>query len=172
MKPLLGLAAATVLIAFSGCASDHLPSSVRTVSLAPAARQQPVVLAPAKANVFSRMAGERSTWAANQLRAAIAREIANGGRFQTQPTGSGSADAQIAIETLRHGVIEVSANNFAVTVSGTVSITHGAKNLGTREFSATSGDIRPLLDLEDPRNYEAALQGALDKAALELVADL
>ena len=170
MQAPFGFVAVAAFIALAGCANDHLPSSVRTVSLAPAARQQPVVLAPSKATVFARMAEERSTWAANQLRTAIARELASGGRFQPQPTGTG--DAQIAIETLRHGVLEVSANNFAVTISGTVSITQGTKSLGVREFSATSGDIRPLLDFEDPRNYEAALQGAFDKAALELTAAL
>src|SRR5689334_5393952 len=100
MKAPFGFAALATALAISGCASDHLPAGVHTVSLAPGARQQPVVLAPARATAFARMAEGRDTWAANQLRYAISRELAAGGRFQPQPTGT--RDAQIAIETLRH----------------------------------------------------------------------
>ena len=104
------------------------------------------------------------------VRSTIAREIAAGGRFQFVPTGGG--DAQITIDSLRHGLIEVSANNYAVTVAGSVSVTHGGKDLGPREFSATGGDIRPLAEFEQSATYEAALQTAFDKVALELVAGL
>src|SRR5215207_86197 len=130
-----------VALAFAGCASDHLPSDARTISLAPSARQAPVVLAPARASSFARMANERGTSAVNQLRSAIAREIAAGGRFQASPVGSG--DVVMTIDSLRHGLIEVSANSYAVSVAGSVSITRGEKSLGTREFSGMGGDIRP-----------------------------
>jgi hypothetical protein len=164
------LAAFAVALAFSACAGSHLPPDARSVSLAPAARRPPVVLAPARATAFARMADEHGTWAANQLRAAIAREIAAGGRFQAAPTGTG--DAEISIESLRHGLIEVSSNSYAVTVAGSISIKKGQADLGQREFSGTGGEIRALSDFEDPKNYEAALQGALDKVALELVTAL
>src|SRR4051812_36890327 len=148
--PVFAIAAAIL----TGCSSSHLPGDVRTISLAPAARRPPVVLAPAKATTFARMADAHGTWAANQLRATISRELANGGRFQPATTGQG--DAEITIESLRHGLVEVSADHYAVTVAGTVTITHGAKNLGQREFSGTGGDVRPLMDFEDPKTYEDA----------------
>lgn len=170
MRIFFGLAAAVVVVAFSACAGNHLPSDVRSVSLAPAARRPPVVLAPARGTAFARMADERGAWAVNQLRASIARELAAGGRFQPLPNGTG--DAEITIESLRHGLIEVSANSYAVTVAGAISILHGAKSLGQRDFSATSGEIRPLTDFEDPGIYEAALQGTFDKVALELVSGI
>jgi hypothetical protein len=170
MKASLGVAIVAVAVAFSGCASEHLPSSVHAISLAPEARRAPVVLAPTRAAAFTRMANERDSWAANQLRSAIARELVATGRFQAAPAGGG--DAEISIETLRHGLIEVSANSYAVTVSGAISINQGAKSLGQREFSATGGDIRPVAEFEEPQVYEAALQGAFDKVALELVTAL
>jgi hypothetical protein len=165
-----GLIALVMAILLSACASNHLPPDVWSISLAPAARRPPVVLAPANGAAFARMADERGTWAVNQLRSTIAREIAAGGRFQSAPTGLG--DAEISIGSLRHGLVEVSANSYAVTIAGTVSIARGGKDLGPREFSATGGDIRPLADFEQPANYEAALQTTFDKAALELVTAL
>src|SRR5687768_1202348 len=104
MRLYFGLAAIAFALAFSACAGSHLPSSVRSVSLAPAARRPPVVLAPARATAFARMAEERGSWAVNQLRSSIAREITAGGRFQASPTGTG--DAEISIESLRHGLVE------------------------------------------------------------------
>jgi hypothetical protein len=170
MKAPVAFAVIAVAVAFSGCASEHLPSSIHAISLSPSARRAPVVLAPARASAFAQMANEHATWAANQLRSSIARELTATGRFQAAPNGSG--DAEIAIDTLRHGLIEVSANSYAVTVSGAISITQGGKSLGQREFSGTGGDIRPLVDFEDPQKYKAALQGAFDKVALELVSAL
>jgi len=162
---------AAALTWFTGaCAKNELPSGIRTVSIAPAARQAPLVLAPARATAFARMAEERGSWAVNELRAAISRELAASGRFQAAPSGSG--DAQIAIESLRHGLIEVSANRYAVTVAGAVNLHRGSENLGQRDFSGTSGDIRSLAEFEDPAVYEEALRGTLSKVALELVAGL
>lgn len=164
------LFAVALALVTGACASKQLPGNVRTVSLAPAARQTPVVLAPSRATGFARMAAERNTWAVNQLRSTISRELAAAGRYQPVPTGQG--DAQITIDTLRHGLIEVSANQYAVSVAGTISVARGNESLGQHEFSGTSGQISPLSEFEDPAKYEEALQGTFDKVALELVTGL
>jgi hypothetical protein len=165
---LLLLAGATA--ALVGCASSHLPPDVRTVSFAPSATRPPIVLAPANASTFARMAEERGTTVANLLRASFTRELAAAGRFQPAPSGRG--DAEIAIDTLRHGLIEVSAGNFAVSAGGSLTISRGGKVFDQREFSATSGQVLPLRDFEDPAKYEEALQSTFDKIAIEVVSTL
>ncbi len=129
-----------------------------------------MILSPARENYFSQIAREHNDWLVTALNTAVRRELANGGRYQNAPTGT--ADAEITFETLRHGLIEVTADNYAVQLSGSASVTKGSKQVSSHDFSSTSGAIRPLKDFEDTKNYEEALQGVVDKVALELVTSL
>ena len=162
------LAAAIMLSACGG--GTTLPSGVKTIGISPSARQAPQVLAPPSASHFTRMAEGEGAWAVGQLRATLTREIAAGQRFQ--PAMPGKGDAEIMIETLRHGLLEVSGGSYAVTVTATVSITRGSKSLGTRELEGVGSAIQSIRDLEDPAIYHAALQSTFDKIAVEFAASL
>jgi hypothetical protein len=167
MHNLLFLAAAVLL---SGCASGHFSSSVKNVGINTAPARGIVVLAPDKANVFAAMAREHNGWLEGQLRASINRQLAQSERFQ--PAKGTAGDGVVAFNSLRHGLLEVSANNYAAQVIADISLLKDGKVVGNREITSTAGDLRPLMDFEDPKIYEEALTNAADKLALELVADL
>ena len=171
VNPLHLFPALVAAICLSACGGGtHLPSGVRTIGISPSARQAPQVLAPTGASNFSRMAEGEGLWAVSQLRATLARELTATERFQTVSPGKG--DAEIMIESLRHGLIEVSGGSYGVSVTATVSITRGGKSLGTRELESVGTTVRSLRELEDPTIYREALQATLDKAAVEFVAEL
>jgi hypothetical protein len=166
--------AATIL--FAACSSGGLPGSVRTVSVAQGTRHTPQVLAPANSRYFSGVAESRSSHIAGELRLAIANELADSQRFQLR--ASGPVDAEIAIEHLRHGLVEVADGMYAVNISGSAAINrHGFGNAAagraaSRDFSGTSGVVRSLADFENAANYDQAARAVVEKIAVELVAGL
>jgi hypothetical protein len=170
VKPFHLIPALLAALFLSACGGTHLPSGVRTIGIGPSPRHAPQVLAPANSGIFARMAEGESLWAVGQLRAALARELAAGGRFQSVAPGKG--DAEFTIDTLRHGLIEVTGGSYAVTVTATISIQRGTKELGPRELEGQGSTLRPLKEFEDPATYQAALQSAFDKLAMEFVAEL
>lgn len=153
----------------SACSSGHFSSGVKTVSVNTATKRGVVLLAPDKANLFATMARERNGWLESQLRTSIQRELGQSARFQP---GQAGADGEVAFIALRHGLLEVSANNYAAQVIAEVELRRGGKVVGNRELTATAGDLHSLNDFEDSKIYEAALTNAADKVALELVNDL
>ena len=168
MLHFLSLAAA---VAFAGCASGHFSSSDKSIAVRTTPQKEIVVLAPDKANVFTTMAREQNNWLTAQIQAAITHELSLSSRFQ--PGKGGAGDAQIVFNSLRHGLLEVSANNYAVQVVAEVSLLgHGGKKVGDREITSTSGNIHTLADFEDSKTYQEALLSAAEKLSLELVSDL
>ncbi len=155
---------------FTGCSSGHFSSGVKTVSVNTAPQRGVVLLSPDKAPLFASMAGQRGPWLQGQLRAAINHQLLQSSRFQP---AKGAEDGQIVFDSLRHGLLEVSANNYAAQIVADITLlTKNGKTVGSREITAMSGDMHSLIDFEDPKTYEDALIGASDKLALELVNDL
>lgn len=166
----------------AACSSDGMPASVRTVSVAHGTRHTPQVLAPEDSRYFSSVAQSRGTRIANRLRTSIVNELADSERYQYR--SSGAADAEIVVNRLRHGLVEVSDGLYAVSVSGDITIhragwrygrtRHADEGGGTRsrDFSGTSGIIRPLAEFENAANYDEAARAAVDKIAVEVVAGL
>lgn len=166
-QSLFALAAAALLV---GCSSGHFSSGVKTVSVNTTPQRGVVLLAPDKAPLFSNMANSRGPWLQGQLRAAINHQLSQSSRFQP---AKGAEDGQIVFNSLRHGLIEVSANNYAAQIVADVTLlTKNGKTVGSREITATGGDLHSLIDFEDSKTYEDALIVASDKLALELVNDL
>jgi hypothetical protein len=165
---LLSLAAA---ILFAGCAGGHFGSNVKNVGVNSTPQRGVVVLAPDKANLFGSMAREHNGWLQEQLRASINRELSQSTRFQ--PVKGTSGEGQIVFNSLRHGLLEVSPNNYAAQVIADISlVTSNGKTIGNREITSMAGELHSLFDFEDPKTYEDALTNASDKLALELVNDL
>lgn len=167
----LALLSLFAVITFAGCSRDHFSSGVKVVGVNSTPRRQTVVLSPSKANSFNSMAQERNGWVEGQLRTSITRELSESGRFQ--PAKGNEDDGQIVFNSIRHGLLEVSANNYAVQLTADFSlIGKNGKTIGSRELSATAGQIHTLAEFEDSKTYEEALTSAADKLALELVHDL
>jgi hypothetical protein len=164
---LLSLAAAALL---AGCASGHFSSGVKTVGVNTAPLRGVTILAPDKATVFAGVARDQNGWLEGQIRASIDKELAQSDRFRP---AKGADDGRIVFNSLRHGLLEVSPNNYAAQIVADVSLVdHNGKTIGNRELSSTSGDLHPLVDFEYARTYQQALAGVADKLALELVNDL
>ena len=158
-------------ITFTGCSRDHFSSGVKVVSVNTTPRRQTIVLSPSKATSFNSMAQERNGWLEGQLRTSITRELSESGRFQ--PAKGNEDDGQIVFNSIRHGLLEVSANNYAAQLTADVSLVgKNGKTIGSRELSATAGQIHTLAEFEDSKTYEEAMTSAADKLALELVHDL
>ncbi len=156
---------------FAGCSRDHFSSNVKVVGVNTTPRRATVVLSPNKAISFNNMAQERNGWLEGQLRTSITRELAESGRFQ--PAKAGDDDGQIVFNSIRHGLLEVSANNYAAQLTADISLVgKNGKVIGSRDLSATAGQIHTLAEFEDSKTYEEALTSAADKLALELVHDL
>jgi hypothetical protein len=187
----------------AACSGGGMPGSVRTVSVAHGTRHAPQEFTSGNSRYFdgaqpqgNRVASDRrirpaqQRWQsqagshgnriANGLRTAIANEIIDSDRFDYRSSG---ADAEIAINHLRHGLIEVADGLYAVNVSGDVTIhradwRHGRSRrttdsgLNARDFSGTSGIIRPLAEFENAANYDEAARAAVEKIAVEIVAGL
>lgn len=166
MHHLLSLVAAALL---SGCASGHFSSSVKNVGVNTTPQRGVVVIAPDKANIFASMAREHNGWLEAQLRTAINRHLSESERFEPV---KGTGDGTLVFNSLRHGLLEVSANNYAAQVIADISLVKDGKTIGSREITSTAGDLHPLIDFEDSKIYEEALSNAADKLALELVNDL
>lgn len=167
----LALLSLFAVITFAGCSRDHFSSGVKVVGVNTTPRKPTVVLSPDKAAFFNSMAKERNGWVEGQLRTSITRELAESGRFQ--PAKDGGSDGQIVFNSIHHGLLEVSANNYAVQLSADISlIGKNGKSSGSRSITATAGQIHTLAEFEDSKNYEEALTSAADKLALELVHDL
>ena len=185
---LLNVLAALSLV---GCSSDHFSSKVHSVAVNSTPRHSYVLLSPAGAEAFSEMAKKEGGWLEDSLRAAINHELRQSSRFE--PARSGQPDGEIVFDSLRHGLVEVSANKYLVTLTGEFTLTNGHINarawsdkrrndsreganarqtVGHREFTANSGQPRTLAEFEDSRVYEESLNAAIDKIALELVHDL
>lgn len=164
---LLSLAAAALL---AGCASGHFSSSIKTIGVNTTPPKGVVVLAPDKANLFASMAQEHNGWMEGQVRLAINRELSQSTRFQP---AKGSEDGLVIFDSLRHGLVEVSPNTYAAQIVAEVTLKNkNGKVIGGREITSTGGELHTLMEFEDSRVYEAALAGAADKLALELVNDL
>ncbi len=158
-------------ITLAGCSRDHFSSSVKVVSVNTTPRRPTIVLSPNKAASFNNMAQERNGWIEGQLRTSITRELSESGRFQ--PAKDGTDDGQIVFNRIRHGLLEVSANNYAAQLTADVSlIGKNGKVIGSRDLSAMAGQIHTLAEFEDSKTYEEALTSAADKLAMELVHDL
>jgi hypothetical protein len=170
MKTHSVLSLAAVLL-FAGCAGGHFGSSVKNVGVNATPQRGVVVLAPDKANLFAAMAREHNGWLQGQIRAAINRELSQSSRFQ--PSKGAAEDGQVVFNSLRHGLLEVSPNNYAAQIVADISlVADNGKIIGNREITSTAGALHSLLDFEDPKTYEDALNNAADKLALELVNDL
>ena len=158
-------------ITLAGCSRDHFSSGVKIVGVNTTPRKPTIVLSPDKAAFFNTMAKERNGWVESQLLTSITRELAESGRFQ--PAKDSTDDGRIVFNSIHHGLIEVSANNYAVQLSADISLTgKNGKNVGGRSVTATAGQIHTLAEFEDPKTYEEALTSAADKLAMELVHDL
>jgi hypothetical protein len=158
-------------MALLGCASGHFSSSVKTIGVETRPQKEIIILAPEKANVFMTVAREHNAWIQAQLRNTITHQLSQSGRYEP---GKGSGDdGQIVITGIRHGVLEVSPNNYAVQVVAEISLVgRGGKKIGDREITSTSGNVQPLREFEDSKTYEESLINASEKLALELVSDL
>jgi hypothetical protein len=157
-------------ILFAGCSSGRFSSSVKSVGVNTTPKREIVVLGPDKANIFNTMAREHNGWVQTQLRTSINRELAQTERFQP---AKGAEDGQIIFNSLRHGLLEVSANNYAAQITADITLmAANGKVVGNREITSTGGNIHTLSDFEDPKVYEEAITAAVDKLALELVTDL
>lgn len=168
MTALLFLFAAITL---AGCSRDGFSSGVKVVSVNTTPRRPTIVLSPERANSFSSMAKERNGWVEGQLRTSITRELAESGRFQ--PAKGNGDDGQIVFNSIRHGLLEVSANNYAAQLTADVSLVgKNGKTISNRDLTATAGQIHTLAEFEDSKTYEEAMTSAADKLALELVHDL
>ena len=158
-------------MALLGCASGHFSSSVKTISVNTTPQKEIIILAPDKANVFATVAREHNGWIQAQLRNTIIHQLSQSDRFQ--PGKGGADDGQINITGIRHGVLEVSPNNYAVQVVAEITLVgHGGKKIGDREITSTSGNVQPLREFEDSKTYEESLINASEKLAVELVSDL
>jgi|GEM_PF-4196100 len=157
-------------LALAGCASGHFSSSVKNIGVNTTPQKTVVILAPDKANIFNSMAREQTGWLENQLHTAITHHLSESERFQL---GKGAEDGKIVVTGLRHGVLEVSPNNYAVQVVGEFSLFNKAgKKIGDREITSTAGNVQPLTEFEDSKTYQESLISATEKMALELVSDL
>ena len=146
----------------------------------PTPRRPMVLLAPAKSDYFTEMANKQGGWLEGRLRGAINRELAQSVRFRT--ARGGQPDGEIVFDSVRHGLIEVSANHYVVTLTAEVTLYKGGGNarsrssesrtVGHREISTNSGEMHTIEEFEDARIYEQGLDSAVDKLALELVHDL
>jgi hypothetical protein len=157
-------------LAIFGCASGHFSSGVKTISVNAKPQKEIVVLAPEKANIFSAVAREHNGWLQAQLQNTITHQLSVSDRYQ--PGKPGQEDGQIIFTGLRHGVLEVSPNNYAVQIVAEISLMRGGKKVGEREITSTCGNVQPLISFEDSRLYEESLINASEKLALELVSDL
>lgn len=157
-------------LALAGCASGHFSSSVKNIGVNTTPQKTVVILAPDKANIFNSMAREQTGWLENQLHGAITHHLSESERFQP---GKAAEDGKIVLTGLRHGVLEVSPNNYAVQVVGEFSLFNKAgKKIGDREITSTAGNVQPLTEFEDSKTYQESLTSATEKMALELVSDL
>jgi hypothetical protein len=155
----------------SGCAGGSFSSGVKTVHVNPAVKRGTVVTAPDKATVFAQTAQSQTQWLENWLRNAIVNQINQSGRFSA--IDRNPVDATIEFESVRHGLIEVSAGSYAATLDvDVILLDRNGKTTGHRTVSATGGSIHSLRDFEDAKVYSEALSIAADKLALELVSTL
>ncbi len=158
-------------ITFTGCSRDHFSSGVKVVGVNTTPRRATTVFSPDKGGSFNSMAKERNGWVEGQLRTSITRELEESGRFQ--PAKGNEDDGQIVFNSIRHGLLEVSANNYAAQLTADVSLVgRNGKTISTRDITATAGLIHTLSEFEDSKVYEEALTNAADKLAMELVHDL
>ncbi len=168
----------------AGCSSEQFSSDIRTVAVNSTPRRPVVLLAPHNSDAFSEMANRQHGWLQNHLRDAINRQLAQSGRFQA--TRDDRADGEIAFDNLRHGLLEVSAHNYVVTVNAELTIysndtsrswrnrtarqrTNSNRVVGHRELNSTAGYLHSLEEFENPGTYQESLDSAVDKLALELV---
>jgi hypothetical protein len=168
----------------AGCSSEHLSTDIRTIAVNAAPRRAVTVFTPRDSDTFSEMANRQHGWLEGRLRGAINRQLAQSVRFQT--AGNGGADGEIVFDNLRHGLTEVSADNYVVTINAEITIysrsnsrswlsdtirqrTSGDRVAGHREITSHAGQIRSLGEFENPKIYQESLDSAVDKLALELV---
>ncbi len=168
----------------AGCSSEHLSTDIRTIAVNPTPRRPVTLLAPHNSDAFSEMANKQDSWLEGRLSSAINRQLAQSVRFQT--ARNNTADGEIVFDNLRHGLIEVSANNYVVTVNAELTIyssgasrswrngatrqrTSGDRVAGHRELNSTAGQIHSLEEFENPSTYQESLDSAVEKLAIELV---
>lgn len=159
MTNAFAIAAALLALAFPACSGNRVRDTIRTVSVSPSGGRY-----------SSRSMAEDNDRVVNALRTAIEREIGNSSRFEPGPSGTG--DAVIAIDTLRHGLVEAGAGNYSVKIWGNVIVTERDRRTTRRSFSGVSGIVRPYDEFENTKLYEEAVQGVADKIALELITTL
>ncbi len=117
---LLNVFAALSLV---GCSGDHFSSKVHSVAVNSTPRHSYVLLSPTGADAFSAMAKKEGGWLEDSLRAAINHELRQSRRFE--PARSGQPDGEVVFDSLRHGLVEVSANNYLVTLTVEFTLTNG-----------------------------------------------
>ena len=120
---LLNVVAALTLVA---CSGDHFSSKVHSVAVNSTPRHSYVLLSPTGADAFSAMAKKEGGWLEDSLRAAINHELRQSSRFE--PVRHGQPDGEVVFDSLRHGLVEVSANYYLVTLTVEFTLTNGHTN--------------------------------------------